>query len=391
MNIKGVVFILSAISFVVSAHAQDFTVSLGIKKDISEARLFSESAKKEFPHVQICLNTSGNYIVSDGTITNDTSLIGVAIQNAQSKGGFEAQIAPIDKNKCFSPESFLRTDQNPKIEIEDKKRESALPVHIMPPDFSQKNLRDKNRTDAPSIKDNGQVIQDKFIHVYPDIVTSVWLSNNSVNRIVCEGGVPVSDVIYSDEKGITHKIQNDTVWLKYVALESSLTKELKYRNEPTELYVLCGIDKKTYAMVITPKFIDTQKIILKNGNKNIQKNQSLFKGLSTEEKILKLIKEAYNNDYQDSYSFNFLTKNPVQYGSLEINAEKEISIPGEGLQIIEFSIWNNPECDSPTSVFFDEKKMLALSIRSNPLLISVRNHHIKPGDKTKAYIIDFVK
>ncbi|MDY0362186.1 MAG: type-F conjugative transfer system secretin TraK [Desulforegulaceae bacterium] len=374
-----------------NSYANVWTVSLGIESDLPSAQEFSEKIKKTFPNVQICLNSSGEYIISDGTVTEDTTIVTSSIKTAIDKG-YKAEIYPIEKNKCFGPESFLQSHSS-------KISENPVPLRIKTPKYSGVKSQGEQlsslaiNSHAPGMEaiGNGRIIQDKFVEVYPDIVTSVWLSNRDVNRIVCEGGVPVADVIYSEEKGITHRVHNDTVWLKYVALESSLTRELKYRNEPTELYVLCGAEKKTYAMVVSPQFINTQKIILKTGNQNLTKNQNLFKGLSTEEKILLIIKEAYSNSYPDSYSIKKPDANmtPVNYSSLVINPEREIKIHGEGLRIAEFIIWNNPECESVGTVYFDEKTLLSLSLRERPLLISIENHQIPPGYKTRAFIVDF--
>ena len=84
----------------------------------------------------------------------------------------------------------------------------------------------------------------KFIS--PDMPSIVQLSNRDINRIVCSG--PMSDLIYSEEKGVTGHFSGNSAFIKFKA--EDLDGQLTYAETPSELFIVCN--GAVYTLIAEP-------------------------------------------------------------------------------------------------------------------------------------------
>lgn len=220
--------------------------------------------------------------------------------------------------------------------------------------------------------------------VPPEIVTRVELSNHDINRITCQGGRAVKDVIFSKEKNILKTIQGSNAYIKFGILQDIDGKRL-YRTEPAEIYVLCGEEPINYTIVAIPKNIDAQQIQLSAPDESIKKNISLFEGMEFEKKIINIIKQGYLGTFPDSYKVsNVRKKIATGINGITAMVSAVVNIDGEGLRLKIINL--DLDADSPVDV--REKMFLKRSITDNPIGIALDYHSVKKGRTTRLFILE---
>jgi conjugal transfer pilus assembly protein TraK len=222
------------------------------------------------------------------------------------------------------------------------------------------------------------------IVVSPEIATRVELSNHDVNRITCQGGKQVKDVIVSKEKNILKVIQGSNAYVKFGIMQDIDGKRL-YRTEPAEMYVLCGDEATNYTIIGIPKNIDAQQIQLSAPDESIKKNISLFEGIEFEKKIITIIKQGYLGSFPDSYKVTNVRKK-ISTGINGITAmiSTVVNIDGEGLRLKIINL----DLDADTPVDIREKMFLKREITDNPIGIAIDYHAVKKGRTTRLFILE---
>lgn len=220
------------------------------------------------------------------------------------------------------------------------------------------------------------------VQVSPEISTRVYLSNSDVNRIICPS-TKVQDVVYSQEKGLTAQINGNNVFVKYLVTQDPVTKNLKYASLPTEIYVICG-SNLVYSLVAVPKQVPTQTIQLVTGKDNIKKNLEIFSGLPLEKKISTLTKQAYLEQYPDSYVKTPANVDVDIFENLRVFHRHDITIDGEGLVLREYVL----ALKTNAPLRLEEKMFLKPALTSRPISIALTKTLISPGENVRLFIVE---
>lgn len=222
------------------------------------------------------------------------------------------------------------------------------------------------------------------IVVSPEVTTRVELSNHDINRITCQGGKQVKDVIVSKEKNILKVIQGSNAYIKFGIMQDLEGKRL-YRTEPAEMYVLCGEEATNYTIIGIPKNIDAQQIQLSAPDDSIKKNISLFEGVEFEKKIIRIIKQGYLGTFPDSYKItNVRKKLSTGISGITAMISTIVNIDGEGLRLKIINL----DLDADTPVDIREKMFLKRDITDNPIGIAIDFHTVKKGRTTRLFILE---
>ncbi len=124
--------------------------------------------------------------------------------------------------------------------------------------------------------------------IEPEKVAYVPLSNTDVNRIVCP--YPINDVVYSQEKGVTVKVTDSNLFVKFpVTVVEKEGKEVgkTFYIGNTELFLVCG--EKVYTLVMQPKKMPAQTIYLSDTAGRIKKSHEYVSQNDYESLMLDLI------------------------------------------------------------------------------------------------------
>jgi conjugal transfer pilus assembly protein TraK len=213
----------------------------------------------------------------------------------------------------------------------------------------------------------------------PEVPTMVEFSNKEINRIVCSG--PISDLIFSKEKGLTGHFTGNNAYIKFSIEE--LNGKRSYAGEPSELYVVCN--GATYSLVANPSDREAATVRLAPPKSDgVNKNISLFKNMPIEKQALKLIKEGYAGTYPSSYK---VTENkPIGISlcpDLEVVPKESVDVDGVGLRLEIFQVTLlNAEMD------IDEKIFLSGRISDSILAVAIEDHKLKSGDRTRLFVVE---
>jgi len=224
-----------------------------------------------------------------------------------------------------------------------------------------------------------QIIYKSDIRVLPEVTTKIFLSSSDVNRIVCEA--PIKDVVFSQEKGITVKIEGKNAFIKFLVKEIDGKKE--YSTTPSEFYVIC--DNTVYTMVAIPKRIParTVRLVPPLSNK-IKKNIEFFKSLPFEKRIVYIVKHVLKDDIPDTWDTTKVSKAINVYQDLDINLIRIFKIEGTGLRVKEFILRSNKKLK------LKETEFLLTSLTKNPIGISLSSLNISKGKPVELIIIERV-
>ena len=214
--------------------------------------------------------------------------------------------------------------------------------------------------------------------VPPEVPTMVEFSNKEINRIVCSG--PISDLIFSKEKGLTGHFTGNNAYVKFIIEE--VNGKRSYAGEPSELYVVC--DGSTYSLIANPS--DKQAATVRLAppkSESVNKNISLFKNMPIEKQALKLIKEGYSGTYPSSYKVteNKPTGIPL-CPDLNVLPKELVDVDGVGLRLKIFQVTQLDDTD------IDEKIFLSNQISDSLLAVAVEDHKLKHGYKTRVFVVE---
>ena len=237
------------------------------------------------------------------------------------------------------------------------------------------------------IKNKAEHIPGTTARVLPEVTTKIFISNRDINRFTCEGGRPVKDVIYSEEKGLAHEKKNDDAFLKLLVARDGYGK-LKYKKDPVEIYVLCGSEATTYSLIGIPADIPAQHIKLAAPNEKIKKNVSLFQGMPFEKKISLIMKQAYLADFPDSYTLKEKDDDiSINIKGIAAKLKMVVRIEGEGLQVKIFNLMLKKQIDNEF-INVTEKLFLSQVYSKKPVAITLESQKIKSGRVTRLFVIE---
>lgn len=150
------------------------------------------------------------------------------------------------------------------------------------------------------------------------------VSRSDVNRIICPGAV--TDVIFSEEKGITSKVVGNDVFVKFPVTVSvdqeTMEKRVLYGNNAAELFLVCG--GVTYNTILKPADIPSQTIKIEPKEQEVNE----LKGKDTEEVLGVLIGFAVDGSFPKSFRMS------------EHNASYDIARNGGKLTVLYRRLWS---------------------------------------------------
>lgn len=214
----------------------------------------------------------------------------------------------------------------------------------------------------------------------PEVATKIRLSSSDLNRISCSS--EIRDALTSTEKGVVIKITGKDAFVKFKVTKRG--DKLVYSTTPTELYVVCG--DETYSMVAVPQRIPSQTIRLSSGKeRKIKDNAALYSGLPFEKAMMKAIQDVYTEQIPDSYTVVNKDQRFDSYREVRMTLKKVVDVEGEGFRIKEYLV--SPK-DGIKEFKLNEKLFLRSELAENPVAISIERHIIRPGDSTRAFVVE---
>ncbi len=353
-----------------------------------------ESAIGTFtPDVQATLKVcmiDGRYAVVNNQHTPDEKA--AEALRAKIKG---FQVAQAPAAHCFHPSSFLTLPRAPRTNV-------AAQVEQKPAQPAKPAVRVSLRSQVEQMKQHytkrsykAEQMQNTFVSVLPEVTTKVFLSAKDINRISCGPGRPVKDVVVPDEeeKNIRLERHENDVYVDFITLEDSNTGERLYAQNPAELYVMCGSEGTVYTIISVPNpELPAQTVQLVDNSDKLKKNESLFKGMPFEEKVVELIKQAYAGTIEETPNYTVKRINrPVhvlEKIGIEVVLHFEAKIEGEGLRIKQYGLKLNPNFKADM-IRVKEKFFLLPQLVENPVAISLDNElQIRKDGFTRLFIIE---
>jgi len=212
-----------------------------------------------------------------------------------------------------------------------------------------------------------------------EVPTMVELSGREINRIVCPG--QMSDLIFSEEKGLTGHFSGNNAFVKFTAEE--VGGKLKYSKEPSEIYVVCN--GSVYTIIGTPAEINAVTVRLAQPkSETVEKNIARYKNMPLEKQALQLIKEAYDGVFPSGYRVTDKAVPVPLCPDLDLVQQQIVEVEGVGLRLKAFKATSRAIKD----INLQEKTFLA-SVIGNPILaVAVENHTLQPKQSTRVFVVE---
>ena len=215
--------------------------------------------------------------------------------------------------------------------------------------------------------------------IAPEMPTIVQLSNRDINRIVCSG--PMSDLIYSEEKGVTGHFSGNSAFVKFKAEE--INGELMYAETPSELFVVCN--GAVYTLIAEPHEIASVTLHLAAPAKDVfKKNIDHYKNLPLEKQVLQIIREGYEGGYPSSYKVSNADTLIPLCGDLNVNLMQTVDVEGVGLRLKQYKVASTKS----EKMELQEKTFLSLGISESILAVAIENHVLNTGEATRVFVVE---
>lgn len=212
----------------------------------------------------------------------------------------------------------------------------------------------------------------------PEITQKARLSHSDVNRIVCRE--PIKDVFYSEEKGVRVSFAGNNAFVKFKI--DKVGDDFRYSNTPTELFIVCG--GNTYNVIAVPSSIPSQTIRLENGQATkARDNETLFRDMPAEKKILELIRRASVDDLPESFSVTRENKPVPVFRDLSCTLRRSITVDGEGLSLKEYAVTSFVD-----AVELSERDFLRREIAIHPIALSFDKLRIGKGETARLFVVE---
>ena len=215
--------------------------------------------------------------------------------------------------------------------------------------------------------------------ILPEVTTAVDLSSSDVNRINCPG--TINDLIFSKEKGIEGHFVGSNAFVKFAITVQD--DEKHYSNTPSELFVSCN--NTIYTLIATPKRIPSVTLRLApSPSQDLKQNIAHYQALPFEKKVLQLLREAYLQEYQESYRITAADGEVNISVELSVRLKKIVDVEGVGLRLKEYLV--RPAAGD--SVHVTEKDFLKSRLGERIIAVAVEDHTIAPGKSSRVFIVE---
>lgn len=214
-----------------------------------------------------------------------------------------------------------------------------------------------------------------FTSIPPEVFTKVAVSNSAVNRITCPE--PVRDVVYSKEKPVELKVNDRNLFIKFLFRKEG-EKEAP-PSQDVDMYVVCG--DAVYNLLLVPGDLPAQTLTLGNPSLNMKKNIAAWKGMSHEEKLIKLLRAGYTESFPDGFAVKEDNSAPsVDFPGSALVRRRMVTVEGEGLVLTEYIL--TPESD------VEVRETDFLKLASRPLLIALDRSRIKANESVRLFVVE---
>ncbi|MDD2462882.1 MAG: type-F conjugative transfer system secretin TraK [Desulfobulbus sp.] len=212
-----------------------------------------------------------------------------------------------------------------------------------------------------------------------EVPTMVELSAKEINRIVCPG--QMSDLIFSEEKGLTGHFSGNNAFIKFTAEE--VGGKLRYSKEPSEIYAVCN--GSVYTIIGAPAEINavTVRLALPK-SETVEKNIARYKNMPLEKQALQLIKEAYDGVFPSSYQVIDKALPVSLCPDLDLVRQQVVEIEGVGLRLKSFKATSRLATDLELA----EKTFLAAAVGNPILAVAIEQHNLKPTQSTRVFVVE---
>jgi len=112
------------------------------------------------------------------------------------------------------------------------------------------------------------------VEVHPEKTVWVELSNTDLNRVVCSDG-EITDVLFSQEKGIRVKTAGESAYIKFMMQQGETPDERPSTVKvPSEFYMVCG--GETYSFIAKPRQVPSRTVYLVSEMASVRKGKDTF-------------------------------------------------------------------------------------------------------------------
>jgi conjugal transfer pilus assembly protein TraK len=220
-----------------------------------------------------------------------------------------------------------------------------------------------------------------IVYVKPNKTTMVEMSSLDINRVYCDG--EITDVIFSEEKGVRVKIVKNNAFVKFVV--KKIEDQEIPTDKPADLFFVCN--EQVYSIIAIPKRIPSTFVYLESKEKRIQEVVERVKELPYEKRLLDVIKAIYVNKYEPNFQVVNVNKEFYLFKDVKVVLEKVIDIEGEGLRAKVFRLETNFD-SSVQYVEVKEKDFVRKELTTIPLAVSLDKAKLQGKDKATLIILE---
>lgn len=195
----------------------------------------------------------------------------------------------------------------------------------------------------------------------------VTVSLKDLSRIHCANSI--SNVFYSKEKEIEIKTVEKDAYIKILPRKttggnSGNEDKLDYGSHPREMYIECS--GQTFSLVLVPKDIPAQTIVLKSLLANTAKASEFEKANPYEKTILELVKKGFLEEIPSGYEGRHSGKLIKNFNEIDLILSKQYF--GAKYIVEEYTITAKEKIDIYEGMLIPYlKNPLAISIMKMPL------------------------
>lgn len=251
---------------------------------------------------------------------------------------------------------------------------------ILPPQAEQSLVIREPKLLKPSTMTNYPFDNPTHVNfIAPEMPTIVQLSNRDINRIVCSGAM--SDLIFSEEKGITGHFSGNSAFIKFKAAE--FNERITYAETPSELFIVCN--GAVYTLIAEPQEISSVTLHLAAPAKDVfQKNIDHYKNMPLEKQVLQIIQEGYEGGYPSSYKVSNVDTLIPLCGDLSVNLMQTVDVEGVGLRLKQFKVAST----KGETMELQEKTFLSLDIGESILAVAIEDQVLNAGEATRVFVVE---
>ncbi|MDE1315500.1 type-F conjugative transfer system secretin TraK [Vibrio aestuarianus] len=256
-----------------------------------------------------------------------------------------------------------------------------------PISFSPVNVNKALSVPAPSPR--GQVASNttsNTVIVRPNRMEYVPISVKNVNYLQCKNGV-INDRTLSEEKPLIFNrgSSGNDAFIKTKARKEQNTQKVLYYTEDLDLYVVC--DGEVYSMMLQPKMIEPQRIILDGGKgKQIASNVQKINGMPHEETVIDILDKVHSERGNLPHVFQVTKANlnePWNRVTEKTSARlrEKIKLEGSGMTVYLYQMY------SRLGDTLHEMDVVNAQLQAGTFAVRLYNHAPKPDTTFLGYVV----